>query len=113
MRWKLGLALSLRCEASAVLVQLFQKIVVSLPGRRFVALVLHLKHDGDDLGARLVRVTKDVVAFATGAGVVVFFKMRALHKPSYDFNDDLVPLGDTNWVNLARQWLAAPQGRAR
>jgi hippurate hydrolase len=39
--------------------------------------------------------------------------MRALHKPSYDFNDDLVPLGDTNWVNLARQWLAAPQGRAR
>lgn len=98
---------------SAVLVQLFQKIVAPFLGRRFIALVLHLKHDGHDLGAQLVRVTKNVVALATGAGVVVFFKMRALHKPNYDFNDDLVPLGGTYWVELARQWLAAPRGRAR
>jgi len=34
-----------------------------------------------------------------------------LHNPSYDFNDDLIPLGGTYWVELARQWLAAPQGR--
>ncbi len=31
-----------------------------------------------------------------------------LHNPSYDFNDDLIPLGGTYWVELATQWLAAP-----
>ena len=31
-----------------------------------------------------------------------------LHNPSYDFNDDLIPLGATYWVQLARQWLAQP-----
>ncbi|MDO9003160.1 MAG: M20 aminoacylase family protein [Aquabacterium sp.] len=29
-----------------------------------------------------------------------------LHNPSYDFNDQLIPLGATLWVNLARKWLA-------
>ncbi|QJC57280.1 Hippurate hydrolase [Polaromonas vacuolata] len=28
-----------------------------------------------------------------------------LHNPSYDFNDDLIPLGATYWVNLAESWL--------
>jgi hippurate hydrolase len=28
-----------------------------------------------------------------------------LHNPSYDFNDDLIPLGATYWVRLAEQWL--------
>ncbi len=32
-----------------------------------------------------------------------------LHNPSYDFNDDLIPLGATYWVRLAEQWLAAPR----
>jgi amidohydrolase len=32
-----------------------------------------------------------------------------LHNPSYDFNDDLIPLGATMWVRLAQSWLAAPQ----
>ena len=31
-----------------------------------------------------------------------------LHNPSYDFNDDLIPLGGTYWVVLATQWLANP-----
>jgi len=31
-----------------------------------------------------------------------------LHNPSYDFNDALIPLGATYWVELARQWLANP-----
>ncbi len=31
-----------------------------------------------------------------------------LHNPSYDFNDDLIPLGATYWVRLAEQWLARP-----
>ena len=31
-----------------------------------------------------------------------------LHNPSYDFNDDLIPLGATFWVRLAEQWLANP-----
>ena len=31
-----------------------------------------------------------------------------LHNPSYDFNDELIPLGGTYWVELARQWLAQP-----
>ena len=31
-----------------------------------------------------------------------------LHNPSYDFNDDLIPLGATYWVELAQQWLANP-----
>ncbi len=30
-----------------------------------------------------------------------------LHNPSYDFNDDLIPLGATYWVRLAEEWLAA------
>ena len=36
-----------------------------------------------------------------------------LHNPSYDFNDDLIPLGATYWVRLAEEWLNSPQpGRA-
>jgi amidohydrolase len=31
-----------------------------------------------------------------------------LHNPSYDFNDDLIPLGATLWVRLAEAWLARP-----
>ncbi|MBI3380832.1 MAG: amidohydrolase [Aquabacterium sp.] len=29
-----------------------------------------------------------------------------LHNPSYDFNDELIPLGATLWVKLAQRWLA-------
>ena len=29
-----------------------------------------------------------------------------LHNPSYDFNDELIPLGATYWVRLAEEWLA-------
>ncbi|MDO8375203.1 MAG: M20/M25/M40 family metallo-hydrolase, partial [Polaromonas sp.] len=29
-----------------------------------------------------------------------------LHNPSYDFNDDLIPLGATFWVRLSESWLA-------
>jgi len=29
-----------------------------------------------------------------------------LHNPSYDFNDDLIPLGATYWVKLAEEWLS-------
>ena len=32
-----------------------------------------------------------------------------LHNPSYDFNDELIPLGGTYWVELATQWLAQPR----
>ena len=28
-----------------------------------------------------------------------------LHNPSYDFNDDLIPLGATAWVQIAERWL--------
>jgi hippurate hydrolase len=35
-----------------------------------------------------------------------------LHNPSYDFNDELIPLGATLWVRLAEAWLARP-GPAR
>ena len=31
-----------------------------------------------------------------------------LHNPSYDFNDDLIPLGGTYWVQLANRWLNTP-----
>ena len=34
-----------------------------------------------------------------------------LHNPSYDFNDELLPLGATYWVKLAEAWLA-PQPAA-
>ena len=33
-----------------------------------------------------------------------------LHNPSYDFNDELIPLGATAWVRLAEAWLAQPRG---
>ena len=36
-----------------------------------------------------------------------------LHNPSYDFNDDLIPLGATYWVRLAQEWLAAPAAAQR
>ena len=32
-----------------------------------------------------------------------------LHNPSYDFNDDLIPLGGSLWVRLAEAWLAQPR----
>ena len=31
-----------------------------------------------------------------------------LHNPSYDFNDELIPLGATYWARLAEAWLASP-----
>jgi amidohydrolase len=30
-----------------------------------------------------------------------------LHNPSYDFNDELIPLGATAWVRIAERWLKA------
>jgi hippurate hydrolase len=37
-----------------------------------------------------------------------------LHNPSYDFNDELIPLGATVWVRLAEAWLSGPpRGTAR
>jgi hippurate hydrolase len=33
-----------------------------------------------------------------------------LHNPSYDFNDALIPLGATYWVQLAQAWLSAAPG---
>ena len=35
-----------------------------------------------------------------------------LHNASYDFNDELIPLGATYWVRLTEQWLAAPAAAA-
>ncbi len=32
-----------------------------------------------------------------------------LHNPSYDFNDELIPLGATAWVRLAEKWLGTPR----
>ena len=32
-----------------------------------------------------------------------------LHNPSYDFNDELLPLGATYWVRLAEAWLGTPR----
>ena len=32
-----------------------------------------------------------------------------LHNPSYDFNDDLIPLGAHDGVRLAEAWLASPR----
>jgi hippurate hydrolase len=32
-----------------------------------------------------------------------------LHNPSYDFNDDLIPLGATVWVRLVEKWLGQPR----
>jgi metal-dependent amidase/aminoacylase/carboxypeptidase family protein len=29
-----------------------------------------------------------------------------LHNPSYDFNDELIPLGGSMWVRLAESWLS-------
>jgi metal-dependent amidase/aminoacylase/carboxypeptidase family protein len=32
-----------------------------------------------------------------------------LHNPSYDFNDNLIPLGGSLWVRLAERWLASAE----
>jgi amidohydrolase len=34
-----------------------------------------------------------------------------LHNPSYDFNDELIPLGASYWVRLAEEWLSQKQER--
>ncbi|MEA3120614.1 MAG: hypothetical protein QOH33_151 [Paraburkholderia sp.] len=34
-----------------------------------------------------------------------------LHNPSYDFNDELLPIGSTYWVRLAQRYLALPQNK--
>jgi len=31
-----------------------------------------------------------------------------LHNPSYDFNDDLIPIGGCAWVRIAEAWLSKP-----
>jgi hippurate hydrolase len=31
-----------------------------------------------------------------------------LHNPSYDFNDELIPLGATMWVRLVEAWFNRP-----
>jgi len=36
-----------------------------------------------------------------------------LHNPSYDFNDDLIPLGGSMWVRMAEEWLAPRPVSAR
>ena len=33
-----------------------------------------------------------------------------LHNPSYDFNDELIPIGGTMWVRLAEAWLSSSAG---
>jgi len=33
-----------------------------------------------------------------------------LHNPSYDFNDELIPLGGSMWVRLAEKWLNERRG---
>jgi hippurate hydrolase len=33
-----------------------------------------------------------------------------LHNPSYDFNDELIPLGATYWIELANAWFKTPAG---
>jgi amidohydrolase len=32
-----------------------------------------------------------------------------LHNPSYDFNDELIPLGASMWVRVAESWLGSPR----
>jgi hippurate hydrolase len=32
-----------------------------------------------------------------------------LHNPSYDFNDELIPIGASAWVHMAEKWLGSPQ----
>jgi hippurate hydrolase len=36
-----------------------------------------------------------------------------LHNPSYDFNDELIPLGGSMWVRLVEKWLNADPGVQR
>jgi amidohydrolase len=31
-----------------------------------------------------------------------------LHNPSYDFNDELIPIGASFWIKLAQRWLGQP-----
>lgn len=35
----------------------------------------------------------------------------SLHNPSYDFNDELLPIGASYWVHLAHRWLAEPHDK--
>jgi hippurate hydrolase len=36
-----------------------------------------------------------------------------LHNPTYDFNDDLIPIGGSAWVRLAEAWLERPRANQR
>ncbi|MPN14540.1 hypothetical protein SDC9_161867 [bioreactor metagenome] len=59
----------------AILVELLEEIFIFLLGRRFVALILHLEHDRDNLRARFIQVAEDVVAFAARPSVVVLLEI--------------------------------------
>ena len=59
----------------AVVVELLEEVLVLVLGRRGVVLVLHLEHDGDDLGA-VALLAEDEVALAALARVVVLLKVR-------------------------------------
>jgi hypothetical protein len=64
----------------AVFVQLFQKVFVPFFGGCFVALVLHLEHDGNDLDSVVVRLAKDVVRRIDEAIKDLEKTKEALHK---------------------------------
>jgi|SRR5690606_37987663 len=51
--------------------ELLQEILVLFLGGRSIILVLHLEHDGDDLGSCLVHLAEDVIALAAGPRGVV------------------------------------------
>eukprot|EP01022_Parablepharisma_sp_SALTPOND_P009847 TRINITY_DN14066_c0_g1_i1.p1 TRINITY_DN14066_c0_g1~~TRINITY_DN14066_c0_g1_i1.p1 ORF type:complete len:1308 (-),score=476.92 TRINITY_DN14066_c0_g1_i1:655-4578(-) len=61
----------------AVLIQFLEEVFVLFLGRGLVVLVLHLEHDGDDLGIGLIAIAEDVVALAAAAGIVVLLEIRA------------------------------------
>ena len=59
----------------AVLIQLFQKVLIFMLGSSSVSLVLHLEHNGDKFSAFVVKLTEDEVTLTPGTSVVVFFKI--------------------------------------
>ena len=59
----------------SILIQLSEKVLILVLGGGFISLVLHFKHNGDELCTIFSALTVNEVTFAAGFGVVVFLKI--------------------------------------
>lgn len=86
-------------------------VIESIVGRDHVITTLHPSMGAEDFSFMLEEMPGCYVWIGNGDGTHRDNGHATgpctLHNGSYDFNDSIIPLGATFWVELATQWLAA------